>query len=487
MTTDEQVPEELAEPVTTNGQGKNPHAIARVSVEGLFGQYNYELPAAGKEGVDFSRLFIMYGENGSGKTTLLKLIYHTLSPEGGQGHRSFLGRTRFNRFAIELADGTVVEAIRRVPQRGGGGSLLLALHREARTLATVELELDEQLGVPDRVKQEDRLKEVLGEIGKLRIRLYYLSDDRRHQGELPGQSKRIDERDVFEQVRSRIAHGWTTWTTVERDIGEDDKESLKKVMDRVLTWVQEQVRKGATTGQGNVYNIYTKVVSDIAHSLDVSSDGSTDDTEHLIQELERLENVSKEYAEYGLIPPFPADMLIQSIREATHHTLPVIRSVVRPHIEGIQARLKALTDIYNTIHSFTKTINTFYRDKLVGFNIDRGFVVRSGKEPLDPRWLSSGEKQLFLLLCNTILARKQASLFLIDEPELSLNVKWQRQLVQAVLDNTEGSNVQFVLATHSVELITQHRNNVVRLRSLPRSTGAKQSSTEDAQHGGGET
>jgi predicted ATP-dependent endonuclease of OLD family len=75
---------------------------------------------------------------------------------------------------------------------------------------------------------------------------------------------------------------------------------------------------------------------------------------------------------------------------------------------------------------------------------------------------------LFLLLCNTLLARKHASLFLIDEPELSLNIKWQRKLVQAILDNTEGTSVQFLMATHSMELISQHNDNVVTLKNTSR-------------------
>lgn len=82
---------------------------------------------------------------------------------------------------------------------------------------------------------------------------------------------------------------------------------------------------------------------------------------------------------------------------------------------------------------------------------------------LDPNLLSSGEKQLLLLLSNTILARETAAIFLIDEPELSLNVKWQRSLVDAILKCAEGSKIQFLLASHSLELITQHRRNAVRL------------------------
>ena len=77
--------------------------------------------------------------------------------------------------------------------------------------------------------------------------------------------------------------------------------------------------------------------------------------------------------------------------------------------------------------------------------------------------LSSGEKQLILLLSNTILARDQSGIFIIDEPELSLNVKWQRTLVGALLRCAEGSRIQYLLASHSLELITLHKDNAIRL------------------------
>jgi ABC-type glutathione transport system ATPase component len=79
--------------------------------------------------------------------------------------------------------------------------------------------------------------------------------------------------------------------------------------------------------------------------------------------------------------------------------------------------------------------------------------------------LSSGEGQLLFLLASTIVARERSSLFMIDEPELSLNVAWQRQLVKSLLELTRDSSVQFVLATHSIELLTRYSEFVLDLES----------------------
>ena len=82
---------------------------------------------------------------------------------------------------------------------------------------------------------------------------------------------------------------------------------------------------------------------------------------------------------------------------------------------------------------------------------------------MDPESLSSGERQLLLLFCYTLLAREKTSIFIIDEPELSLNVKWQRRLIGALRDIVEDTPNQFLFATHSIELIAQHEDSVHRL------------------------
>jgi len=69
-----------------------------------------------------------------------------------------------------------------------------------------------------------------------------------------------------------------------------------------------------------------------------------------------------------------------------------------------------------------------------------------------------------LLFCHTLIARDRPSIFIIDEPELSLNVKWQRKLLEALLDVVAKSQIQFLFASHSIELLAQHRDKVVPLR-----------------------
>ena len=140
--------------------------------------------------------------------------------------------------------------------------------------------------------------------------------------------------------------------------------------------------------------------------------------------------------------------------------------ILATYIESLESRLDAVTPIYNMLDKFVSIINGLLRDKVISFKLGTGFyIVNMNGDPLLANQLSSGEQQLILLFCYVIVARDQPSIFMIDEPEISLNIKWQRKLVQTLLDMTDGENVQFIFASHSMELLAQHRDKVVIMTS----------------------
>jgi predicted ATPase len=75
------------------------------------------------------------------------------------------------------------------------------------------------------------------------------------------------------------------------------------------------------------------------------------------------------------------------------------------------------------------------------------------KKEKDVSWynLSKGEKTLLCLLLVAYLHNDENNVFLLDEPDLSLHIQWQKQLIKSLV--TLAPKSQFIISTHSPALI----------------------------------
>ena len=72
-------------------------------------------------------------------------------------------------------------------------------------------------------------------------------------------------------------------------------------------------------------------------------------------------------------------------------------------------------------------------------------------EVLMPYQLSSGEKQMLVILLTVLVEDDQPYVLFMDEPEVSLHIEWQKRLIDLILEM--NPNVQIILTTHSPALI----------------------------------
>lgn len=72
-------------------------------------------------------------------------------------------------------------------------------------------------------------------------------------------------------------------------------------------------------------------------------------------------------------------------------------------------------------------------------------------EILSPYQLSSGEKQMLVILLTVLVEDQLPYVLFMDEPEVSLHVDWQQRLIDLIL--TLNPNVQIILTTHSPAVI----------------------------------
>lgn len=72
-------------------------------------------------------------------------------------------------------------------------------------------------------------------------------------------------------------------------------------------------------------------------------------------------------------------------------------------------------------------------------------------ETISPYKLSSGEKQMLIILLTVLVQDKKPFVLFMDEPEVSLHIEWQQRLLDLMLDI--NPNVQIILTTHSPAII----------------------------------
>lgn len=130
-------------------------------------------------------------------------------------------------------------------------------------------------------------------------------------------------------------------------------------------------------------------------------------------------------------------------------------------------------ELYSHANSFLQLLSKFIVGK--EFKIDSSgklAIFRSGVEVQDKgqrilvEKLSSGEKQLIILFVEALLQRQKPYVFLADEPELSLHIEWQRNIIPAIREI--NPNAQIIVATHSPEVAGRYRNNIINMGSVLR-------------------
>lgn len=75
----------------------------------------------------------------------------------------------------------------------------------------------------------------------------------------------------------------------------------------------------------------------------------------------------------------------------------------------------------------------------------------SGNDTLSPYQLSAGEKQILVILLTVLIQDEKLCILLMDEPEISLHIEWQKKLINLIRDLNQ--KVQIILATHSPAVI----------------------------------
>lgn len=128
---------------------------------------------------------------------------------------------------------------------------------------------------------------------------------------------------------------------------------------------------------------------------------------------------------------------------------------LKVYFEDFDKKYEQYCDLVARLELFREIINSRFRFKHIEIVGKDGFVIidNDTKKPISLVKLSSGEKEIVVLFFELLFKVPDNSLLLIDEPEMSLHIAWQRLFIKDLKQIAKLRNLQVLVATHSPQLI----------------------------------
>lgn len=122
-------------------------------------------------------------------------------------------------------------------------------------------------------------------------------------------------------------------------------------------------------------------------------------------------------------------------------------------LEEHYSQLKLFVDILNHRNRVTHKVFSYSKE---------GIAITVDGRGLQLDRLSSGEKNDIVMFYNLIFGSEKNGLVLIDEPEISLHIEWQREYLDRLLEICNMNGLQAIVATHSPNIVNAHTDLYAR-------------------------
>lgn len=469
--------------------------VVGLEISGLFSSLDHNIPLH-KDGIT-----LIHGPNGCGKTTVLRLLTAVVNGEFG-----YLKRVQFDSFEINLSDGRkIIISQNQLPTKlpGGNKQNVLALGGGGIDKTKVGYELASD---SNHVDEMSRYKMVLGV--KLVSKSGKTTQNKEFTNDVaPNLYAKLRERPTLVQEAlpnlRRIAP--RVWRDRESGVTYELSDIAELFGDEfevdIPSWFSEIVKDikigfinaqrlleitGGSSGsyseeKGSQVRDFVEVYSqDIRHRIDealrasalVSQSAERTFPQRILQreyEKVREPELRAKYASlqqrFSQLAETGLQEEIASIDLPKKKLNPTELRVLSLYFGDLDEKLDVFQDLQRKIDTFRTILSKKYRRKK--FNIDRkrGFLISAegSDEPLSPSSLSSGEQHQIVMFYDLIFSKADNLLFLIDEPEISLHVEWQRQFLDDLALVAELKGHKFIIATHSPQIIGGRRELAVAL------------------------
>ncbi|MFE3997203.1 AAA family ATPase [Nocardioides sp. YIM B13467] len=138
--------------------------------------------------------------------------------------------------------------------------------------------------------------------------------------------------------------------------------------------------------------------------------------------------------------------------------------VLGTYIEDTESKLQTFDDLLERLELLVDIINSRFLRKRIEVSLDEGLRIQTtGGERIRPEELSSGEQHELIMFYDLIFNVAAGGLVLIDEPEISLHVSWQRRFLDDILRVANITSARIIVATHSPMILGKWRSYTVEM------------------------
>ena len=437
-----------------------------VVVEGLFGEFDHRIALKGKDG-----LTLIHGPNGVGKTTVLRLIDSLFSKKF-----SVLRQLPFAAMSVEMDDGDKLQIVRRELANKDSKRLasnLEFIHMPAKGRSHTWTYRAAQH--PGSDLPPSMVEDYVPELSRIAAREWLDTQT----------GETLDLNDVAERYSERLP-------MLTRASGSAQPEWLQDFLSRVPVYFIEAQRLLATPvrssprarraeGVGQIpavvvfaEDLAEKIRRTLANYGDVSQSldstfpsrllqvkvphGKVASDEVIRQRYDTQAKRRNRYVRAGLLDA--GDELTLPDRDLDEAE----RRVLSAYLDDVDSKLNELDDLADKLDLFLSIVNGKFRRKSISVDRERGFkVLSTDGAPLELGSLSSGEQQEMVLAYGLLFRETPGTLILLDEPELSLHVSWQLDLIPDLLEIANLTHLEFLVATHSPQIINDRWDLTVAL------------------------
>ena len=446
--------------------------VKSIQVDGLFDTFDHRVDLNLDE-----RVTILHGPNGVGKTMLLRMTNAMLN-----GRYGLFREVPFSRFALEFTDDTCIELVVAPhdarKQKNSAPVLTLRLLRSGKHAESYKLPQHQAWSHSDLQKLRARawnpsslrfLAETLTERGLVtggrRPSLEDVSANIANMRNLLGDSAEGEEPVWLSEARARVLVHVIEAQRLLR-IAFDDLRNEASDPKTTLTVVNYARDMSALVKETMArYGQQSQSLDQSLPQRLLNARAAPFPREALKQRMRDLDTRRAELKEIGLLDESDNHPLDSGALDGLDEYQ---ESVLNLYANDTEQKLSVLDDLARRTRLLLNNVNQKFQYKHIRIDPDRGIVAQGRKgERLELEQLSSGEQHELVLHYDLLFRVRPNTLVLIDEPELSLHVAWQKRFLPDLLEIVATAQFDVLMATHSPFIVGDRSDLMIGLGAEP--------------------